>query len=119
MQNNQAFKSMFQMTEKRKLFPESLTHWDWKRWNYLSDSARKLDDALSCCDCNLRGVFHLCDCEQRDYDRWLNDLLYVRRFQPPCIRPVNRFGCMVMHPLGFVMGPYTYQEWLSGLAYQE
>ena len=103
---------MIQMKSKPK-FPETLSHWDWKRWEFYSDNARKLDDALACCACQARGVYHLCDCERSDEQKWLNDFLYVRRFQPPCVRPVNNKGHLVMHPLGFIMGPYTYQEWLA------
>ena len=94
-------------------FPNKLTHWDWGRWKHYSDNSRKLDDALSCCPCNLRGWYNQCDCEAQDEKKWLSDFLYVRKFQPPCIRAVNKNGAMVMHPLGFVMGPHTYKEWLT------
>ena len=98
--------------KKAEAFPNKMTHWDWKRWKQLSDNSRKLDFALSCCPCDLRGWYH-CDCESKDEQMWLNDHLYVRRFAPPCIRAVNKNGAMVIHPLGFAMGPYTYMEWLT------
>ena len=104
---------MVRNRDKCGKFPKTMTSWDWNRWRYLSDNARKLDDALSCCACQLRGLDHLCDCETVDEQKWLNDFLYVRRFTPPCVRAVNHKGFMVLHPLGFVMGPHTYSEWLS------
>ena len=102
-------------SDKRKLetFPFKLSHWDWKRWHEYSNNSRKLDSALTCCPCKLRGWYRDCDCEFKDEQNWLNDFLYVRKFQPPCIRPVNKNGAMVLHPLGFVMGPFTYLEWLN------
>ena len=99
--------------QKQDVFPHKLSEWDWRRWYSYSDNARKLDDALSCCPCRIRGWYSYCECETQDEQNWLNDFLYVRRFQPPCIRAVNKHGAMVIHPLGFVMGPHTYSEWLT------
>ena len=105
--------SEISLRSKREVFPRKMSTWDWNRWKQLSDDARKLDDVLSCCPCQLRGLYHLCDCETKDEQRWLNDLLYVRRFQPPPVRAVNKNGAIVMHPLGFCMGPYLYKDWLT------
>ena len=104
---------MVRERDKNSLFPKRLTHWDWSRWQFLSDSARKLDDALSCCACQQRGLSHLCDCENQDEQNWLQDFLFVRRFAPPCVRAVNNKGHLVMHPDGYLMGPHTYKEWLT------
>ena len=99
--------------DDRKIFPHVLTDWDWRRWQELSDNARKLDTALSCCSCRIRGWYNYCDCETADKQKWLDDFLFVRRFAPPCIKPVNKDGALVMHPDGYIMGPYTYDEWLA------
>ena len=94
-------------------FPNKMRTWDWERWKHLSENSRKLDKVLSCCPCVLRGWHTSCNCEFEDEQKWLKDFLYVRRFEPPCVRPVTKDGAMVIHPDGFIMGPYTYKEWLS------
>ena len=99
--------------DNRLIFPHKLTNWDWRRWFKYSDDARKLDTALSCCSCKIRGWYVQCNCELEDEQRWLEDFLYVRKFQPPCVRAVTKDGAFVSHPLGFIMGPHTYKEWLT------
>ena len=85
---------------------------DWDRWRELSKNSLLLDDCLAACKCVLRGWYD-CDCIAKDNKRWDEDFLYVRKFAPPNVRPVNRNGCFVMHPNGFIAGPYQYSEWLA------
>ena len=85
---------------------------DWDRWKEMSDNSLLLDDCLSACDCVKRGWYD-CNCIFLDNQRWDQDLLYVRKFTPPNVRPVNKNGHFVSHPDGHIMGPFQYQEWLK------
>ena len=78
----------------------------------MSRNSLNLDTCLEGCGCAERGISN-CDCIQKDKFLWENDFLYTRKFTPPPVRPVNRNGCMVLHPQGYVMGPYLYDEWLA------
>ena len=77
---------------------------DWAKWEKWSEDARKLDVAK--CEC-----YFDCDCEKTDFQKWLEDFLHVRSFIPPCVRPVNKSGCLVLNTVGVVQGPYTFEEW--------
>ena len=85
---------------------------DWVRWKELSDNSLLLDDCLATCDCVKRGWYD-CDCIKVDNERWDQDFLYVRKFTPPNVRPVNKNGHFVSHPKGHIEGPYQYREWLK------
>ena len=85
---------------------------DWKKWTEFSKNSLNLDTCLQGCGCAERGITN-CDCIEKDKSKWESDFLYVRKFTPPPVRPVNRFGYTVLHPDGYVMGPYLYDEWLA------
>ena len=85
---------------------------DWKKWEKLSRDSLNLDTCLQGCGCAERGRFN-CQCIKKDELNWKNDFLYTRKFSPPPVRPVNKNGAMVLHPDGYVMGPYLYSEWLA------
>ena len=85
---------------------------DWVRWKELSDNSLLLDNCLSACDCVKRGWYD-CSCIRDDNRKWDQDFLYVRKFTPPNVRPVNKNGHFVSHPSGHIVGPYQYTEWLK------
>ena len=85
---------------------------NWEQWKEFSRNSLNLDTCLQGCGCAERGISG-CNCLAKDKSLWDNDFLYVRKFTPPPVRPVNRNGYMVLHKDGYVMGPYTYDEWLA------
>ena len=86
---------------------------DWDLWYKLSRESLQLDDCLQACECTKRGWYN-CDCESKDFLKWDKDFLYHRKFQPRPVRPVNRYGCMVMkRDSGHIEGPYLYSEWVA------
>ena len=82
----------------------------WSEWEKWSDRARHIPSALECCECTKRGIYD-CTCELDDLNLWLNDVCYDRKFVPPPVKPVNKNGALVMHPAGFIVGPYLGMDW--------
>ena len=90
-------------------------------WQELSEDSLKLDTCLQGCQCELDHCTLACpkDCEvhcqkeKDDYKKWLNDVHYVRKFEPPCVKAVNWKKSWVMDQQGRLRGPYTYQSWLK------
>ena len=82
----------------------------WRDWVKWSDRARFLHSALQTCNCVKRGVYD-CSCEKDDLNMWLNDVCYDRKFDIPPVKPVNKNGALVMHPNGFIVGPYLGKDW--------
>ena len=83
---------------------------NWNHWEQLSKEALRMDTALECCTCKIRGQYD-CNCEEIDRQAWLNDVTYVRKFEPPPVRPVNKDGAMVIDKYGLIRGPYLYEQW--------
>ena len=79
---------------------------DWALWERWSEEALKLDEVFQGCGCTTD-----CDCTNKDMDKWLNDITYVRKFSPPPVKAVNRFGSLTLDKKGRLMGPYLYEEW--------
>ena len=85
-----------------------------------SEDSLKLDSCLQGCYCgrppanmcmDLQCKLH-CHHEQIDEFKWDHDFLYVRKFKPPCVKPVNWRDAWVMDRQGRLRGPYTYDAWL-------
>ena len=83
---------------------------DWRKWQQYSAESLQMDNALACCECVKRGIYD-CTCESDDYNKWLNDVTYVRKFTPPPVRPVLHNGAMAIDRFGLVRGPYLYEDW--------
>ena len=83
---------------------------DWNKWKQYSAESLQMDNVLECCDCVKRGIYD-CTCESEDYNMWLNDVTYIRKFTPPPVRPVLHNGAMAIDRFGLVRGPYLYQDW--------
>ena len=83
---------------------------DWNQWEQLSKESLLMDNVLECCPCVKRGIYD-CPCEEQDFQAWNNDVTYVRKFQPPPVRPVNFKGAMVIDQYGLIRGPYLYEHW--------
>ena len=89
-------------------------------WQMWSEDSLKLDDCLAGCQCGRQhcdescpdGCRRHCNEERTDLRRWLQDFLYVRKFEPPCVRAVNWKKNWVLDRQGVLRGPYTYQAWL-------
>ena len=82
----------------------------WQDWVKWSERARFLTTRLQCCNCVRRGIYD-CSCEQDDLNMWLQDVCYERKFDIPPVKPVNKNGALVMHPQGFIVGPYLGEDW--------
>lgn len=83
---------------------------NWSKWEQYSRESLRMDTALECCNCIKRGQYD-CDCEAQDRQAWLNDVTYIRKFEPPPVRPVNKNGAMVIDKYGLIRGPYLYEQW--------
>ena len=83
---------------------------DWNKWEQFSEESLRMDYVLECCPCVTRGIYD-CECEEMDFQAWNNDVTFVRKFQPPPVRPVNFKGAMVIDQYGLVRGPYLYSHW--------
>ena len=83
---------------------------NWNQWEQWSKESLLMDNVLECCTCVTRGIYD-CNCEHLDYQAWLLDVHYIRKFTPPPVRPVNFRGAMVIDTYGLVRGPYLYEHW--------
>ena len=83
---------------------------NWSEWEQYSKESLRMDTALECCNCTKRGQYN-CDCEIQDRQAWLNDVTYIRKFEPPPVRPVNKNGALVIDEYGLIRGPYLYEQW--------
>ena len=83
---------------------------DWNLWEKYSAESLQMDNVLECCTCTIRGIYN-CSCEQEDYNRWDQDVNYIRKFTPPPVRPVLQNGAMAIDSNGILRGPYLYEQW--------
>ena len=52
------------------------------------------------------------ECEAIDEWHYHQDFLYIRKYEPPLVRPVNYSNGLVLNAEGQIMGPTTHSEWL-------
>ena len=103
----------------------------WKKWNDLSELARRSDTWGKGCGhhclqppftleftMNSNIVFvqalacpRLEHCQAIDEWYWYHDYQYVRRYTPPPIRPVNFRNFIVLDANGKMQGPFEELEW--------
>ena len=104
----------------------------WIKWDKLSDKARSMDTwgkgcghtcwqipftrefllnsnlvLLQALSCPLLG-----HCQAVDEFLWHRDFLYIRKYEPPMIRPVNFRNAIVLNEHGQILGPLSQNEWL-------
>ena len=97
-----------------------------QQWQAYSQANSNLDNPLAGCACiplcrrNHHGKCRVicfcaksCTCEEKDYQNWLSDFLYPRKFNFPTVRAVNFRANWVLDELGVLQGPHTHSEWLA------
>ena len=112
--------------------PPSKSRISWKKWEEMSEKARRSDTWGHGCGhslfqppfsfefvMNTNFIFvqalscPLFDkCQAIDEWNYQKDFLYIRRYEPPIVRPVNFKNGLVLNEKGQIMGPISQQEWL-------
>lgn len=105
---------------------------NWLKWDKLSDKARRSDSwgkgcGHTCWQIPFKFSFltmtnfifvQAIACplleECQAIDEWLydQDFLYIKKYEPPLIRPVNYRNALVLNKEGQIIGPLTQKEWL-------
>ena len=103
----------------------------WKKWDELSEMARRADTWGKGCghkfmkppfafefllNSNIVPMMAIsCPCLEKceAFDEWLwyHDVHYIRRYTPPPTRPVNFQNSLVINGNGKIMGPFEEIEW--------
>ena len=105
---------------------------NWLKWDQMSEKARRSDTWGHGCGhkciqppfsyefvMNTNFIFlqamscpRLDKCEAIDEWNYHQDFTYIRRYEPPIVRPVNFNNGLVLNNKGQILGPTTQNEWL-------
>ena len=112
--------------------PPSKSRVSWTKWEEMSKKAIRSDTWGKGCGhkcfqtpftyefiMNTNFVFlqalscpDLEDCEALDEWQYHRDFTYIRKYEPPIVRPVNFNNGLVLNEKGQILGPISQNEWL-------